>query len=414
MPGGLKERWDPQEAKGPPGPGASEGDDGLKARWEASLAPTYATPTLVMERGQGARLWDSQGKAYLDFIAGVAVCSTGHAHPTVVKAIQEQAARLMHVSNLYATENVLELAERLTQRTGYGKAFFCNSGAEANELALKVVRRHAHATGRPDAVVVALEQSFHGRTTATVALTGQPKYQKGFAPLPGGIVHVPANDVAALEAVFAAGPVAGVFLEVIQGEGGVRPLTAGFVEAAFRLARTHGALVVADEVQTGVGRTGRFLAQERLGVQADVTTLAKGIASGFPLGAVLLSDRAAALLAPGDHGCTFGGNPLACAAALATLDVLDREDLLRNAEDVGAHLRARILAIPGVSEVRGMGLLLGVELREPVAKRVKADAEAAGLLLNAIGDRVLRLAPPLVLTRAQADEAVAILAKAMG
>lgn len=386
----------------------------LKERWERSLAPTYGTPTLLLERGQGARVWDGQGKAYLDFIAGVAVCSTGHAHPAVVKAIQEQAARLLHVSNLYATENVLRLAERLTARTGYGKAFFCNSGAEANELALKVLRRHAHAKGTPEAVVVALDQSFHGRTTATVTLTGQPKYQKGFGPLPGGIVHVPANDVAALERVFAAWPVAGLFLEFIQGEGGVRPLTAEYVQAAFRLARQHDALVVADEVQTGVGRTGRFLAQERHGVQADVTTLAKGIASGFPMGAVLLTDKAASLLAPGDHGCTFGGNPLACAAALATLDVLEAEHLVENAEKTGAHLRERLAALPGVVEVRGEGLLLGVQLRDPVAKRVKADAEAAGLLLNAIGDHVLRMAPPLVLGKAEADEAVGILEKLLG
>ena len=384
-----------------------------RTRWESVMAPTYATPQLLLERGAGARVWDAQGRAYLDFVAGVAVCSTGHAHPTVVAAIQRQAARLMHVSNLYATENVLRLAERLTARTGHGKAFFCNSGAEANELALKVVRRHAHAQGRPDAVVLALEGSFHGRTTATVALTGQPKYQKGFAPLPAGIVHVPADDAEALARAFAAHPVAGLFLEPIQGEGGVRPLAPAFVEAAFRLARAQGALVVADEVQTGMGRTGRFLAQERWPRRADVTTLAKGIASGFPLGAVLLADEAARLLAPGDHGCTFGGNPLACAAALATLDVLDAEDLVRHADETGAYLRERILAeVPGVAEVRGEGLLVGVELRDPIARRVKADAEAAGLLVNALGDKVLRLAPPLVVTRADVDEAVRMLAKA--
>ena len=384
----------------------------LKERWERSLAPTYGTPTLVMERGQGARLWDSQGKAYLDLIAGVAVCSTGHAHPTVVKAIAEQAARLMHVSNLYATENVLRLAERLTQRTGYGKAFFCNSGAEANEAALKAVRRHAHAKGQPDAVVVALDGSFHGRTTATVTLTGQPKYQKGFAPLPAGIVHVPANDVAALEALFAAQPVAGLFLEFIQGEGGVKPLDPAYAKLAADLCRRHDALLVADEVQTGVARTGRFLAAEWYGAKADVTTLAKGIASGFPLGATMMSDRVARLLQPGDHGSTFGGNPLACAAALATLDVIEEEGLMANAAEVGGRLRTTLMErVPGLVETRGLGLLVGAEFEAPVAKRVKADAEAAGLLVNAIGEHVLRLAPPLVVTPEDVDEAVDVLAK---
>lgn len=383
-----------------------------KERWEAVLAPTYATPGLLLERGRGARVWDADGKAYLDLIAGVAVCSTGHAHPKVVRAISEQAARLMHVSNLFATENVLRLAERLTDLTGHGKAFFCNSGAEANEAALKAVRRHAHAKGQPDAVVVALEGSFHGRTMATVTLTGQPKYQKGFAPLPGGIVHVPANDAAALEAVFAERPVAGLFLEFVQGEGGVRPLDPAYARLAADLCRRHDALLVADEVQTGVARTGRFLASEWYGVKPDVTTLAKGIASGFPLGAAMLSDRVARLFQPGDHGSTFGGNPLACAAALATLDVIEDEDLMANAAEVGGRLRTTLMEqVPGLRETRGLGLLVGAEFERPVAKQVKADAEKAGLLLNAIGERVLRMAPPLVLTAEEADEAVGILAK---
>ena len=314
-----------------------------KARWEAVLAPTYATPGILLERGQGCRVWDSHGKAYLDFLAGIAVCSTGHAHPRVVRAIQEQAARLMHTSNLYATENVIRLAERLAALSGYGKAFFCNSGAEANEAALKTVRRHAHATGRPDAVVVALEGSFHGRTTATVTLTGQPKYQKGFAPLPGGIVHVPANDAEALERAFAEHAVAGMFVEFVQGEGGVKPLDPAYARLAAELCRGHDALLVADEVQTGVGRTGRFLAAEWYGVKPDVTTLAKGIASGFPLGATLFTERAAGLLQPGDHGSTFGGNPLACAAALATLDGLEEERLMARAADMGGRLRVSLM-----------------------------------------------------------------------
>lgn len=381
----------------------------LKTRWEKSLAATYGTPEIMLSHGKGMHVWDADGRRHLDFIAGLAVTSTGHAHPRIVSAVQAQAARLVHVSNLYATENALTLAERLLLQTGYDKAFFCNSGAEANELALKTVRRHAHATGRPDAVVIALDGSFHGRTTATVALTGQPKYREGFAPLPGGIVHVPAGDVAALEQVYATQDVAGMFLEFVQGEGGVRPLSADYVHAARSLADAHDALLVADEVQTGIGRTGRFLAQEHFGVRADVTTLAKGIASGYPLGAVLFTPRAAALLSAGDHGCTFGGNPLVCAAALATLDVIDDERLLQNAERVGAYLRAALAKLPGVREVRGLGLLVGVEFERPIARRVRADAQAAGLLVNAIGEHVVRLAPPLVASRGDVDDAMAIL-----
>ena len=383
----------------------------LKTRWESSIAPTYATPTLQLDRGAGVHVWDASGKRYLDFISGIAVCSTGHAHPTVVRAIADQAGRLMHTSNLYATDNVMRLAEKLQQLTGYHRAFFCNSGAEANEFALKIVRRHANVSGKPGAVVIALDQSFHGRLGGTVALTGNRRYQQNFGPLPAQIVHVRANNVNELEAAFARQPVAGIFLEPIQGESGVRPLNEKFLAAVFELAAKHDALVVADEVQTGVGRTGKFLAQERWPAKPDITCLAKGIASGFPLGTTLLNERVTKLLSPGDHGSTFGGNPLACAAGLATLDVIEKEQLVANAEKQGAHLRETIAKIPGVKETRGFGLLVGVELTTPTAKKVKADAESAGLLVNAIGETVLRLAPPLILTTQQADEAVAILAK---
>jgi predicted acetylornithine/succinylornithine family transaminase len=386
----------------------------LKTRWERSLAPTYGTPTLALSHGNGVRVWDTEGKEYLDFIAGLAVSSTGHAHPTVVAAIREQAGKLFHTSNLYATENVLRLAERLCAITGYDKAFFCNSGAEANELALKTVRRHAHVTGRPHGVVLALEQSFHGRTTATVRLTGQPKYQKDFGPFPEGIVHVRANDLEQVEKAFAEHTVVGFFFEPILAEGGVLPLHAAYVAAVARLCAAHDALLVADEVQTGVGRTGRFLGQEWYGVRADITTIAKGIASGVPMGAVLFTPKTAHLLAPGDHGCTFGGNPLACAAALATLDVIERENLVENANVAGAHLRDALLQrIPGLADVRGMGLLVGAQFEAPIAKKLKVDAEKAGLLVNAIGDHVIRLAPPLIATREDVDEAVAILAKCL-
>jgi predicted acetylornithine/succinylornithine family transaminase len=393
-------------------PGDDASRNSLKTRWEASLAPNYATPTVQLDHGKGVEVWDSEGKRYLDFLAGIAVSSTGHAHPRVVAAISEQASRLIHTSNLYAQEPTIALAERLRALTGYAKAFFSNSGAEANEAALKLVRRHAHAAGKPEALVVSLEQSFHGRTTATVALTAQPKYQKGFAPLPTQIVHVRANNVGALERLFAEHPVAGVFVELVQGESGVKPLTENFVNTVARLCGEHDALLVADEIQTGIGRTGRFLAQEHYGVKADITTLAKGIASGMPLGATLMTQRVASLLAPGDHGSTFGGNPVCSAAALATLDVLRDERLVENADATGAYLREQLAArLPGLKEVRGLGLLVGSEFREPIAKRVKAEAEGAGLLVNAVGEHVLRLAPPLVVTREQVDEAVGILAK---
>jgi predicted acetylornithine/succinylornithine family transaminase len=384
----------------------------LKQRWEASMAPNYGTPTLQLDHGKGVEVWDSTGKRYLDFLAGIAVSATGHAHPKVVAAIADQAGRLLHTSNLYAHEPGVKLAERLRSITGYDKVFFCNSGGEANEAALKLVRRHAHASGKPGAVVLALDHAFHGRTTATVTLTGQQKYQKGFHPLVAQIEHTPANDVRSLERAFARQPVSGLFLEPIQGESGVRPLSPAFLEAAARLCKEHDALLVADEIQTGVGRTGKFLCFDHNGLKADITTLAKGIASGMPLGVTLLTPRVASLLEPGAHGTTFGGNPVACAAALATLDVMEQEHLVENAAKTGAYLQQALRErVPGVKEVRGMGLLVGCEFNAPVAKKVKSDAEAAGLLVNAIGETVLRLAPPLIVTPAQVDEAIGILAK---
>ena len=384
----------------------------LKERWEASYSPNYATPSIMLDHGKGVEVWDANGKRYLDFLAGIAVSSTGHAHPHVVAAIARQAGRLMHTSNLYANEPNVALAEKLRGITGYDKVFFSNSGGEANEAALKLARRFAHVKGKPEAMIISLEQSFHGRTTGTVRLTAQPKYQKDFGPLPTQVMHVRANNVAALEKAFAENPVSALFLEPIQGESGVRPLLPGFVKRAAELCQQHDALLVADEIQTGVGRTGKFLAFEHAGVKADVTTLAKGIASGMPLGATLMTQRVASLLAPGDHGSTFGGNPVASAAAVATLEVIESERLLENATAMGAYLREQIAAkVPGVKETRGLGLLVGVEFAEPKAKKIKADAEAAGLLINAIGETVLRLAPPLVVKREHVDEAVATLAK---
>lgn len=381
----------------------------LKERWENAFAPTYGTPRLLLARGKGSRVWDVAGREYLDFIAGLAVCSTGHAHPRVASAIAEQASTLMHVSNLYANEPALRLAERLQQLTGYRKVFLANSGTEANELALKVVARHARATGREFSVLAA-EGSFHGRTAGSLSLTRQPKYQEGF-PLVSGVRGVPYNDVAALERAFRESPPAGVFLEPVQGEAGVVPATREYLAAARKLCERHAALLVLDEVQTGIGRTGAFLAQSHAGVRADVTTIAKGLGSGFPVAAVLFTDATASLLKPGDHGCTFGGGPLAAAAALATLDIVRDEGLVANAMLVGEHLRESLAKMRGeaAQEVRGMGLLDAVVLAHPGARESRDRSEAAGLLVNAVGDRVLRLAPPLVVTHDEVDEAVRVL-----
>ncbi|HWG90692.1 MAG TPA: acetylornithine transaminase [Candidatus Thermoplasmatota archaeon] len=383
-------------------------------RWKRVMVPNYNPPPLLLSHGKGTSLWDAAGRQYLDFFAGVAVCSTGHAHPRVAEAVSRQAQTLLHTSNLYAHENVLRLAEELTSRTGYEKAFFCNSGAEANEFALKLVRRHANRKGVTDGVILSFERAFHGRTLATVTLTGTPKYQKDFAPLPSGFVHLPYNDLTALRTAFDNLPVIGVFLEFVQGEGGVNEATFEFAEEVRHLCTERGALLVADEVQTGVGRTGKFLSQEHYGVRADVVTLAKGLGSGLPIGAGLTTSPLAELLQPGDHGTTFGGNPVATAAALATLQVLDHELLTERAGHLGEHFQQELRThlAPWVKDVRGKGLLVGVEFTVLKAADVKKEAERLGLIVGTAGDNVLRLAPPLIVTREECERAAALLEKA--
>ncbi|MEU2509994.1 acetylornithine transaminase [Streptomyces sp. NPDC007863] len=366
----------------------------LTERWRAVVMDTYGTPPLALVRGEGSRVRDEAGRVYTDFTGGIAVNSLGHAHPAVVAAVSAQIARLGHVSNLYASEPAVALAERLLDLLGRpGRVFFANSGAEAVEAAFKIARR----TGRPH--VVAAEGGFHGRTLGALALTGQPAKRDPFLPLPGEVSHVPYGDVAALRAAVTE-RTAAVVVEPVQGEAGVVPAPGGYLRAAREITRASGSLLVLDEVQTGVGRTGHWFAHQAVeDVDPDVVTLAKGLGGGLPIGAAVAFGPAAALLGPGQHGSTFGGNPVACAAALAVLETVEKEGLLPHAAWLGERLKHGIEALghPLVREVRGAGLLLGVVLTEPVAARVQRAAQDAGFLVNAAGPGVVRLAPALTI-----------------
>ncbi len=368
------------------------------------MLPTYARAAVTFVEGEGCRLVDDAGRRYLDFGAGIAVVALGHRHPAPLAAARAQLDRLWHASNLYWTEPQVALAERLSARFGGAAAFFCNSGTEANEAAIKYARK---ATGRPG--VVALEGSFHGRTTGALAATGQPAKRADFEPLLPGVRFARANDVDSLDAALG-DDVGLVLLEPVLGEGGVHPLTAEFVQAAAAGARSVGALLCLDEIQTGVGRTGSFFAFEQLGVAPDLVTLAKGLANGLPIGALLVDvgrSGGESAFGPGDHGATFGGNPVACAAACAVVDAVD-DVLLENVRARGGELAAGLAELPGVDEVRGAGLLLGADLERPASEVVAACLER-GLVVLSAGERVLRLAPPLVVSAAEVGEALAIL-----
>ncbi|KUO11395.1 acetylornithine transaminase [Streptomyces sp. DSM 15324] len=364
----------------------------LTTRWQGSLMNNYGTPRLPLVRGEGARLWDADGKEYLDFVGGIAVNALGHAHPAVVEAVSRQIASLGHVSNLFIAEPPVALAERLLHHFGRdGKVFFCNSGAEANEGAFKIGR----LTGRPH--MVATHGGFHGRTMGALALTGQPGKQEPFLPLPGEVTHVPYGDAQALAAAVTE-DTALVVIEPVQGENGVVVPPAGYLKAARAITAATGSLLVLDEVQTGIGRTGQwFEYQAHEGVLPDVVTLAKGLGGGLPLGATVAFGRAAELLRPGHHGTTFGGNPVACAAGLAVLDTIENEGLLENVKRQSEKLRGGIesLGHPLIDYVRGAGLLLGIVLSEPLAPQVQQAAQEAGFLVNAPAPDVVRLMPPL-------------------
>ncbi|MFF1882296.1 acetylornithine transaminase [Pseudarthrobacter sp. NPDC058196] len=376
------------------------------SRYSTSLMNVFGTPQRVLVRGAGCLVWDADGKEYLDLLGGIAVNALGHAHPFVTSVIASQLATLGHVSNFFTSPTQVALAEKLLELThapAGSKVFFSNSGTEANEAAFKLARRNTGTGDTKRTTIIALEGAFHGRTMGALALTAKEAYRAPFEPLPGGVVHIPFGDVAALEAAVDE-TVAAVFLEPIQGEAGVRPLPPGYLKAAREATSKAGALLILDEVQTGIGRTGKWLASEDAGIVPDAVTLAKGLGGGFPIGALItFGGQTSSLLSVGQHGTTFGGNPVATAAALATLHALESQDVLANATAVGAHLRSGLARIPGVTEVRGEGLLIGFDLDADVAPAVVQAGLDAGFIVNSPGPHTIRLAPPLILTTAQAD-----------
>lgn len=382
---------------------------------------TFGRKPVELVSGNGMEVFDDTGKAYLDFIGGIGVNALGHCHPAVVAAIQDQAAKLIHVSNYYYIEGRGELARTVSHLANYGAAedaedwqtFFANSGAEANECMMKLARAFAKRQGRAASTIVTLERSFHGRTMETLAATAQPAKQELFQPLPGGFVAIRQNDVAALEAVFEAqgDAICGFMFECIQGESGVHPCTPEFLQRAAELCRVHGALMLCDEVQTGVYRTGTPFAFQQFGIDVDIFSMAKGIAGGFPMGACAARAHVAAAFEPGDHGSTFGGSNLAVAAATATLKALEDEDVLANVNAVGAYLRDRLAALPFTNDVRGRGLMVACDVTgEMSAPDIVSAGLEAGLLLNATGPATLRFLPPLICSAADIDVLVEKLA----
>lgn len=373
---------------------------------------TYGRYPIVPVRGEGCRLWDADGKEYLDFLGGVAVNNLGHCHPKVVAALQKQAAELIHCSNYYQIPQQIELAELLCTHSFADKAFFCNSGAEANEAAIKLARKYSRDTYGPERYeIITAADSFHGRTMATVSATGQEKVQRFFDPLLHGFKHVPFNDVASLEAAVTPATCA-VMLEPIQGEGGVNMPSPGYFQKVREICDRHGLLLIFDEVQVGMGRTGTLFAYEHFGVTPDIMTLAKALAGGAPIGTMLARDKYAAAFVPGTHGSTFGGNPLVCAAAIATVRTILEDGLLNKCEEIGEYLTGELETLgkkyPFVKEVRGVGLMIGMALDIPAGDIVKKGHER-GALLNVTHDTVLRFVPPLVVTRQEIDTMIAIL-----
>lgn len=382
-------------------------------KFASYVMPTYA-PQIMFVKGQGAHLWDDDGQEYLDFASGIAVCSLGHCHPRVTSAIQRQCAELVHISNLYMNELMPELSRRLVTASGLGgKIFFCNSGAEANEGMIKLARKYGNASGRN--TIISMDNSFHGRTLATLQATGRAKYRKGFEPPVPGFKQVPFNDFASLEAAVTP-DVCGIMLEMVQGEGGIFPADAEYLRKVRALCDEKDILLLCDEVQCGMGRLGTRFAFQKFNVKPDALTMAKAIANGFPMGALMANAKCADLLTVGTHASTFGGTPLACAAALAVQDAFDEDGVLENCNAVGAYLKDKLAEIaapyPFVKCVRGLGLMLGVVLDRPAGPLSSILLKKHLITLTA-GETVLRLVPPLIITREEADQAVAIIAEGL-
>ncbi len=386
---------------------------------QQSYLPVFNRYKIVLDHGEGAEVWDINGKKYLDFLGGIAVNVLGHNHKALVQAVQEQAGKLIHCSNLYYTKPQADAAAKLVKLSGLDKAFFANSGAEANEGAIKIARKYGYGINPEKTEIISAWDSFHGRTIATLTATGQTHYHEGLGPLPEGFSYVHYNDIAELASKIS-DKTAAVMLETIQGEGGVYTPNADYLKQVRELCDKHGALLILDEIQAGIGRSGRFFAYENYGIRPDIVTLAKGLAGGVPIGAFIVTDKVAAAFKPGDHGTTFGGNPLACAAANVVLDTVPQEDFLKNVQAVGKYFKDKLQELAKkypkfIMDVRGEGLILGAELKNADHGRdIVNDCLAKGLIINCTAGKVLRFIPPLIITTAQIDEAFAVMDEVIG
>ncbi len=393
-----------------------ETDEQIYAKDEQDYMPVFARYKIVLDHGDGVYVYDTQGKKYLDYLGGIAVNVLGHAHPALVKAVAEQAGKMIHCSNLYYTQVQADAAEKLVKLSGLGKVFFGNSGAEANEGAIKLARKYAHNIDPEKSQIISANMSFHGRTIATLTATGQPHYHEGFGPLPEGFDYVDYNDIEALESMMSE-KTAAVMLETIQGEGGVHVPDKEYFQKVRALCDKYDALLILDEIQCGMGRTGKFFAYEQYGIKPDIVTLAKGLAGGVPIGAFIASDKVSTAFKAGDHGSTFGGNPLACAGANVVLDTIVNDGLLQHVEEVGAYLRKGLEelkeAYPSlITEVRGMGLIQGMQLTKPGRDIVNRCLDY-GLIINCTVGTVLRFVPPLIIEKQHVDELISVLKKVL-
>lgn len=386
---------------------------------QQSYLPVFNRYKIVLDHGEGAEVWDINGKKYLDFLGGIAVNVLGHNNKALVQSVTEQAGKLIHCSNLYYTKPQADAAAKLVKLSGLDKAFFANSGAEANEGAIKIARKYGYSINPEKTEIISAWDSFHGRTLATLTATGQTHYHEGLGPLPAGFTYVHYNDIAELESKIS-DKTAAVMLETIQGEGGVHTPDGDYLKQVWELCDKHGALLILDEIQAGIGRSGKFFAYENYGIKPDIVTLAKGLAGGVPIGAFIVTDKVAAAFKPGDHGTTFGGNPLACAAANVVLDTVPKDEFLKNIQAVGKYFKDKLQELAKkypkfIVDVRGEGLILGAELiSSDHGRDIVNDCLAKGLIINCTAGKVLRFIPPLIITTAQIDEAFAVMDEVIG